>query len=78
MAAEGDPKRKVSFEGFGRKMDAEFGDAARKVEQESERVIAYLNNEVVPAIRNHSSKALRVAAEQLHRLAEYMDKNRSK
>jgi hypothetical protein len=77
MTTEGDPKRKVSFEGFGRKLDAEFGDAARKVEQESERVITYLNNEVVPAIRNHSSKALRVAAEQLHRLAEYMDRNRS-
>jgi hypothetical protein len=78
MTSEGEPKRKASFEHFGRKLDEEFGDAARKVEQESERVISYLNNEVVPAIRNHSSKALRVAAEQLHRLAEYMDKNRSK
>lgn len=77
MASETDPKRKVSFQHFGRKLDEEFGDAARKVEQESERVITYLNNEVVPAIRNHSSKALRVAAEQLQRLAEYMDKNRS-
>jgi hypothetical protein len=77
MASETDPKRKVSFEHFGRKLDAEFGDAARKVEQEGERVITYLNNEVVPAIRNHSSKALRVAAEQLQRLAEYMDRNRS-
>jgi len=78
MAVEGNPKRKVSFQHFGRKLDEEFGDAARKVEQESERVITYLNNEVVPAIRNHSSKALRVAAEQLQRLAEYMDKNRSR
>ena len=78
MAVEGNPKRKVSFQHFGRKLDEEFGDAARKVEQESERVITYLNNEVVPAIRNHSSKALHVAAEQLQRLAEYMDKNRSR
>lgn len=77
MASETDPKRKASFERFGRRLDEEFGDAARKVEQESERVISYLNNEVVPAIRNHSSKALRVAAEQLQRLAEYMDRNRS-
>jgi hypothetical protein len=77
MNPEGDPKRKVSFENFGRKLDEEFGDAARKVEQESERVISYLNDEVVPAIRNHSSKALRVAAEKLQKLAEFMDKSRS-
>jgi len=77
MASETDQKGKASFERFGRKLDEEFGDAARKIEQESERVITYLNNEVVPAIRNHSSKALRVAAEQLQRLAEYMDRNRS-
>jgi hypothetical protein len=71
-------RKKPSFENFGRKIDQEFEDAARKVEQESERVITYLNNEVVPAIRNNSSKALRVAAEQLRKLAEYMDQNRSK
>jgi hypothetical protein len=71
-------RKKPSFENFGRKIDQEFGDAARKVEAESERVITYLNNEVVPAIRNNSSKALRAAAEQLHKLAEYMDRNRSK
>ena len=50
----------------------------RKLEQESEKVITYLNNEVVPAIRNQSSKALRVAADKLSKLAEYMDQHRSK
>ena len=35
-------------------------------------------SEVVPSIRNNSSKALRIAAEKLSRLAEYMDENRSK
>ncbi len=78
MASQTDRKRKVSFESFGRKMDEQFGDAARKVEQESDRVITYLNDEVVPAIRSGSSRALRVAAEQLQRLAEFMDKTRSK
>jgi len=58
-------------------MDAEFGGAAEKIEKEKERVITYLNNEVVPAIRTHSTKALRIAAEQLSKLAEYMDKNHS-
>lgn len=73
-----DGPKKAPFERVGRKLDAEFSEAAQKLERESERVIAYLNNEVVPAIRNHSSKALRTAADQLSRLAEFMDKNRSK
>jgi hypothetical protein len=77
MSSQDGPK-KAPFERFGRKLDAEFGEAAQKIERESERVIAYLNNEVVPAIRNHSSKALRTAAEQLSRLAEHMEKNRAK
>jgi hypothetical protein len=58
-------------------MDAEFGGAAEKFDKEKEKVITYLNNEVVPAIRTHSSKALRAAAEQLSKLAEYMEKNHS-
>ncbi|HYX52509.1 MAG TPA: hypothetical protein VE783_03605 [Candidatus Limnocylindrales bacterium] len=78
MSSQDDPGRKGSFEQFGRKMDEQLGDTARKLEQESERVITYLNNEVVPSIRNKSSKALRVAAEKLQWLAEYMEQNRSK
>src|ERR1051325_9043753 len=77
MSSQDDPKAKPRFENFGRKLDAEFGGAAEKLEREKEKVITYLNNEVVPAIRTHSTKALRVAAEQLSKLAEYMDKNRS-
>ena len=77
MSSQDDPKTKPRFEKFGRKLDVEFGEAAEKIEREKERVITYLNSEVVPAIRTHSTKALRVAAEQLNKLAEYMDKNRS-
>ena len=75
--AQNDPKTNDPFERIGRKLDTEFGEAAQKLEREKERVITYLNNEVVPAIRNHSSKALRAASEQLSRLAEFMDKDRS-
>lgn len=77
MSSQDDPSSKARFEKFGRKLDTEFGEAAQKMEREKEKVINYLNSEVVPAIRNHSSKALRVAAEQLNKLAEFMDKNRS-
>jgi hypothetical protein len=76
MSAQDDSRDKASFEKFGRKLDEEIGEATRKLETESEKVIAYLNDEVVPAIRQGSSRALRTAAEQLSRLAEYMDRNR--
>jgi len=75
MSTQNDPTR---LEEIGRKVGKTVGDAVKNLDQEGERVIAYLNSEVVPAIRSGSSKALRVAAEQLSRLAEYMDQNRSK
>ena len=68
------PNYDQPFGDFGRRVNQGIDGAARKIEQEGERVINYLNDEVVPAIRNHSSKALRKAAEQLNRLAEHMDK----
>jgi hypothetical protein len=78
MSSQDDPTRKATFENFGRKMDQEFGDAAQRLEQESERLIAYINNELVPAIRAKSSKAMRNTAEQLHKLAEKMEKQNPK
>ena len=65
---------KTTFENLGRKMDA----GAHKMEQEGEKLITYLNDEVVPAIRGNSTKALRVAAEKLSRLADYMERKSSK
>ena len=43
------------------------------VEKETAELITYLNNEVVPAVRQHSTKALRVASEKLIQLADYME-----
>ena len=73
MSSQDDPKAKARFENFGRKLDAEFGGAAEKLEREKEKVITYLNNEVVPAVRQQSTKALRIAAEKLQKLADFMD-----
>jgi hypothetical protein len=78
MTSQDDPKSRPSFENLGRKLDQGIGHASRTIEQESEKMIAYLNDEVVPAIRNNSSKALRVAAEKLSHLAEFMEKRGSK
>jgi len=50
-------------------------DAADRLEKEIPEFIKYLNNEVVPAVRQHSTKALRVASLKLAEFAEYMEKN---
>jgi hypothetical protein len=44
-----------------------------RIEKDSAEFIKYLNDEVVPAVRQHSTKALRVASEKLTRLADYME-----
>ena len=77
MATDDTQNTKASFEDLGRKLDKNLGVAAKKLDQETEKVVTYLNEEVVPAVRSGSSKALRVAAEQLARLADFMDKNPS-
>lgn len=69
---------KSSFEEFGRKLNNDIGEATQKLEQEGEKFITYFNDEVVPAIRTHSSKALRIAAEKLSQLAGYMDEDTSR
>jgi hypothetical protein len=57
---------------FNRKVEK----ATEHLEKEAAELITYLNNEVVPAVRQHSTKALRIAAEKLAHLADYMDKTR--
>ena len=42
------------------------------------KLAAYLNNEVVPAVRGRSSKALQVTAQKLSELAEDLDAEQRK
>ncbi|HWG38477.1 MAG TPA: hypothetical protein VN690_12245 [Terriglobales bacterium] len=46
------------------------------MEAEVKRWIANFNDQVVPALRQDGGKALRVAAEKLHRLADTLDRSR--
>ena len=46
---------------------------AASLEKETAELVTYLNDEVVPAVRTHSSKALRTASEKLSRFAEYLE-----
>jgi glutamyl-tRNA reductase len=59
------------------RVNKSVAEAAEYVEKESAELISFLNDEVVPAIRQHSSKALRVASDKLARLAEYMERTQS-
>jgi hypothetical protein len=65
------------FEHVGRVVDENLGDFGNRFEQEVRRVISYLNDQVVPEVRQNSSKALRVAAGQLTRLADHLESRRS-
>lgn len=69
MANQGD-----DFREFGRKVEEKFNQTKPRVEEELKKVIAYLNDEVVPNVRENSSKALKIAAEQLTKLAERIDR----
>ena len=55
-----------------------ISEAAARLEQEIPEFIKYLNDEVVPAVRTHSTKALRVASQKLSEFADYMDRHPSK
>jgi bisphosphoglycerate-dependent phosphoglycerate mutase len=46
------------------------------LEEDLKRIIAYLNDHVVPEVRENSSKALRIAADQLSRLATHLERRR--
>lgn len=50
-----------------------INDAAERLEKEIPEFIKYLNDEVVPAVRSHSTKALRVASQKISEFADYMD-----
>ena len=51
---------------------------AETLEKETSDLVVYLNNEVVPAVRSHSSKALRTAAEKLAEFANYLETQHKK
>jgi len=55
-------------------MDDVLGDTTHRIEEETQKLLAYINDELVPAIREHSSKALRIASEKMSQAAELMER----
>ncbi len=68
-----DFNRKV--EDASARINQKVAEATRSIETEVTDVIEYLNREVVPNVRQHSTKALRTAAEKLAHLADYMEQH---
>jgi hypothetical protein len=64
------------LEEAGARVNQKVADVTERLERETAELITYLNNEVVPAIRAHSTKALRVAADKLAKMADYLDEQK--
>ena len=69
----GDFSRKV--EETTSRVGKTVGETTERIEKEANDFIKYLNDEVVPAVRQHSTKALRIAAQKMQELANYMEKH---
>lgn len=54
-----------------------INEATERLEKEIPEFIKYLNDEVVPAMRTHSTRALRVASQKLSEFADYMDQHKT-
>lgn len=62
----------------GERMNEKIGNASERLDQDTEHIVNYINSEVVPAVRTHSTKALRIASEQFAKLADYLDQQSRK
>jgi len=58
------------------RLNRSVANIADTLEKETAELVTYLNDEVVPAVRTHSSKALRTAAGKLSKFAEYLEAQR--
>ncbi|MGB9236314.1 MAG: hypothetical protein WCC04_18045 [Terriglobales bacterium] len=56
------------------RLNRSMTNLAQMLEKETSELVTYLNDEVVPAVRTHSSKTLRRAAGKLSEFAEFLEK----
>jgi len=70
--------RASNLEETGRRIGRQLGEAQRTFQDQVQQVIDYLDKEVVPTVRNESSRSLRVAAEKLSKLADMMDEQKKR
>jgi len=72
------PNDRGRFQTAGERLDSILGDTSRRIEEQTQAVLDYINDEVVPLIRENSSKGLHVAADKLKDFANYLDANKQK
>jgi hypothetical protein len=60
------------------RINRSVANIAETLEKETADLVVYLNDEVVPAVRTHSSKALRKAAGKLAEFADFLEAQRKK
>lgn len=58
--------------------EEKLSEAEQRIQEELAEIVEYLDREVVPNVRQHSSRALRKVADKLQNLAVYMDEHSSK
>jgi len=73
-----EPKDRRPFSTAGQKLDDVIGDTVKRVEDETRQLLDYINDEVVPMVRQHSTKGLRIASDKLKELADYMESAQDK
>ena len=69
-----DFNRKV--EDASARVNQTINEATERLEKEIPEFIKYLNDEVVPAMRTHSTRALRVASQKLSEFADYIEQHK--
>jgi hypothetical protein len=62
----------------GERVGRKIGEVVGQLEKETERLIQYINAEVVPAVRQESTVGLRKAAQKLAEFADYLDDQKRK
>ena len=67
----------MSAESSKRSWEERMSGAGTRIEEELRRIVNYINDEVVPQARVNGSGALRAAATELQKLADYMDSRRT-
>ncbi len=75
---EPDKNARRPFQTAGERLDDLLGDASQRLEEETQMLIKYINDELVPSIRQGSTNALRIASEKLAQAADHMDSSKRK
>ena len=69
---------RASWDKTAERVGRKVGKATNELENDAQRLVQYLNDEVIPAVRQHSTTALRSASQMLSEFADMMDDEKRK